>query len=114
MSCVLKELLSLLQVKQLRTTVYHPQTDGLVKRFNKTVTQMLRKVRKVDGKNWDQLVPHVLFAIREAPQASTGCSPFELLNGRRPQGLLGIAKEAWESQPCLYSTIIQHMEQMRT
>ena len=33
---VLKELLSLLQVKQLRTSVYHPQTDELVERFNKT------------------------------------------------------------------------------
>ena len=36
MSRVLKELLSLLQVKQLRTSVYHPQTDELVERFNKT------------------------------------------------------------------------------
>ena len=32
---VLKELLSLLQVKQLRTSVYHPQMDGLVERFNR-------------------------------------------------------------------------------
>ena len=37
MSRVLKELLSLLQVKQLRTSVYHPQTDRLVERFNKPV-----------------------------------------------------------------------------
>ena len=36
---------------------------------------------EVDGKNWDQLLPHVLFAIQEVPQASTGFSPFELLYG---------------------------------
>ena len=63
----MKELLRLLQVKQLRTSVYHPQTDGLVERFNKTLKQMLKKAMDLDGKNWDQLLPHVQFAVREVP-----------------------------------------------
>ena len=53
MSRVLKELLGLLQVKQLRTSVYHPQTDGLVERFNKTLKHMLKKAMETEGKNWD-------------------------------------------------------------
>ena len=85
MSSVMKDLLSLLQVKQLHTSVYHPQTDGLVERFNKMLKQMLKKVMDIDGKNWDQLLPRVLFAVREVPQAATGFSPFELLYGRRPR-----------------------------
>ena len=101
MSCVMRELLSLLQIKRLQTLVYHPQTDGLVERFNKTLTQMLKKAMDADGKNWDQLLPHVLFAVREVPQASTGFSPFELLYGRRPRGILDLAKEAWESRTTL-------------
>ena len=43
MSRVMRKLLSLLQVKGLRTLVYHPQTDRLVERFNKTLKQMLKK-----------------------------------------------------------------------
>ena len=78
---VMKELLILLQVKQLRTSVYHPQTDGL-----ETLKQMLKKTMDTDGKNWDQLLPHVLFAVREVPQASTGFSQFELLYRRRRRG----------------------------
>ena len=113
MSRVMKELLSLLQVKQLRTSVYHPQTDGLVERFNKTLKQMLKKAMDTDGKNWDQLLPHVLFTIREVPQASTGFSPFELLYGRRPRGILDLAKEAWESQPLPHRTTLDHVEQVR-
>ena len=113
MSRVLKDLLSMLQVRHLRTSVYHPQTDGLVERFNKTLKTMLKKGMEVDGKNWDQLLPPVLFAIREVPQASTGYSPFELLYGRRPRGLLDIARDAWESQPSPHRTVIEHVEQVR-
>jgi len=36
MSKTMKDLCLLFKVKQLHTSVYHPQTDGLVDRFNKT------------------------------------------------------------------------------
>ena len=113
MSQVLKELLSLLQVTQLRTSVYHPQTDGLIERFNKTLKSMLKKAMETDGKNWDQLLPHILFAVCKVPQASTGFSPFELLYGRRPRGLLDLAKEEWERQPSPHRTLVDHVEQVR-
>ena len=113
MSRVMKEMCKLLKVSQLRTSVYHPQTDGLVERFNKTLKQMLRKTVDVDGKNWDQLIPFVLFSIREVPQASTGFSPFELLYGRRPRGMLDLAKEAWEQQPSPHRSVIEYVDQMQ-
>ncbi|CAM4607160.1 unnamed protein product [Caretta caretta] len=83
MSKLMKDLCSLLHVQTLWTSVYHPQTDGLVERFNRTFKAMIRKVVSKDGKDWDNLLPY-LFAIREVPQASTGFSPFELLYGRNP------------------------------
>ena len=58
------------------------QTDGLVERFNQTLKGMLRKNAREDGKDWDALIPFVLFAYREVPQESTGFSPFELMYGR--------------------------------
>ncbi|XP_035266158.1 uncharacterized protein LOC118223565 isoform X2 [Anguilla anguilla] len=112
MSTVLKAMCGLLKVKQVRTSVYHPQTDGLVERFNHTLKQMMRKMIETDGKDWDQLLPYLMFAIREVPQASTGFSPFELLYGRRPRGLLDLAKETWERQPSRHGTVIEHVEQM--
>ena len=113
MSRIMKDLCKLMKIKQLSTSVYHPQTDGLVERFNRTLKQMLKKVMEADGRNWDQLLPYLMFSIREVPQSSTGHSPFELLYGRRPRGLLDIAKEAWEQQPSPHRTMVEHVGDMR-
>ncbi len=47
MSRTIKELYELLGIKSVRTSVYHPQTDGLVERFNRTLKTMVRKSQKL-------------------------------------------------------------------
>ncbi|CAM4624803.1 unnamed protein product [Caretta caretta] len=113
MSKLMKDLCTLLHIHTLRTSVYHPQTDGLVERFNRTLKAMIRKVVSRDGKDWDTLLPYLMFAIREVPQPSTGFSPFELLYRRHPHGILDIAKEIWEKEPNEGRNIIDHVLQMR-
>ena len=94
LSQLLTEVYHLLHVKPIRTSPYHPQTDGLVERFNQTLKNMLRRAAKDSGKDWDRLIPYLLFAYREVPQASTGFSPFELLYGRQVRGPLDILRES--------------------
>ena len=96
MSRTIKELYGLLKVKAIRTSVYHPATDGLCERFNRTLKSMIRKFVLEDARNWHQWLDPLLFAVREVPQASTGFSPFDLLYGRRPRGVLELIKENWE------------------
>ena len=71
-SQLLSELYSMLHIHGIRTTPYHPQMDGLVERFNQTLKAMLRKTAVQERKDWDHLIPYVLFAYREVPQSSTG------------------------------------------
>ncbi|KAL5475858.1 hypothetical protein EMCRGX_G025729, partial [Ephydatia muelleri] len=97
-SRLLGELYAMLKVHPIRTTPYHPQTDGLVERFNQTLKAMLRRTVDQEGKDWDRLIPFLLFVYREVPQVSTGFSPFELLYGRMVRGPLDVVKEAWESE----------------
>jgi len=51
---------------------------------------MLWKAVDKEGKDWEKLLPYLLFAYREMPQASTGFSPFELLYGIAIRGPLDI------------------------
>lgn len=112
-SQLLKEIYRLLQVHPIRTTPYHPQTDGLVERFNRTLMSMLRKAAIVEGKDWDKLIPYLLFAYREVPQASTGFAPFELLYGRPVRGPLDILRESWEAEERSEESVVSHVISIR-
>lgn len=94
-SNLLKQVYQLLNIKGLKSTPFHPQTDGLVERFNQTLKSMLRKFINETGSDWNQWLPYLLFAYREVPQASTGFSPFELLYGHDVRGPLSLLKETW-------------------
>ena len=76
------EVYKLLGIKKVNTTAYHPQTDGLVERFNRTLTSMLAKTVQKQGRDWDEHLPYVLYAYRTSIQESTKESPFYLLYGR--------------------------------
>ena len=112
-SQLLAELYRLLGVKALRISPYHPQTDGLVERFNQTLKAMLRKTVTEEGKNWDKLLPYVLFAYREVPQVSTGFSPFELLYGREVRGPLDVLRESWEANEKSNESVVSHILSIR-
>lgn len=95
MSELLKEIYSVIEVRPLYTSPYHPQTDSLVERYNQTLKAMLKKVLMREKRSWDKLLPLVTFAYREVPQESTGFSPFELIYGRDVRGPLDILHEEW-------------------
>ena len=81
----MKETEKLLGFHKANTSAYHPQTDGFVERFNRTLTTMLAKTVESSGKDWDRQLPFVLFAYRASQQQSTMESPFYLLYGRDPR-----------------------------
>uniref|UniRef100_A0A674PL68 Integrase catalytic domain-containing protein n=1 Tax=Takifugu rubripes TaxID=31033 RepID=A0A674PL68_TAKRU len=112
MSKTLQQVYDLLGIKRIRTTPYHPQTDGLVERFNQTLN-MLRRFVDDSGKEWDQWLPYLLFAYREVPQESTGFSPFELLYGHQVQGPLDVLRETWEGETPRQTDIISYVLKMR-
>ena len=92
---LMKEVSRLLSIKQLTTTPYHPQCNGLVEKFNGTLKTMLKRLCNEQPQEWDRYLEPALFAYREVPQASLGFSPFELLFGRTVRGPMHILKQLW-------------------
>ena len=82
LSSVIQEVCQLLNIKKINTSGYHPQTDGLVEKFNSTLIQMIAKSCTVSNRDWDVHLPYLLFAYRVSAQASTRESPFFLVYGR--------------------------------
>ena len=82
-SALISELCKLLGITKTRTTPYHPQSDGMIKRFNRTLLSMLSTVLGEEGEeNWEVALPAVMLAYRSSPHQTTHQSPFMLTFGR--------------------------------
>ena len=81
LSHVMQDLCKTLGIKKLNTTVYHPQCDGMVERFNRTLKIILRKHASTYSNQWDRYLYGVLYAYRNVPHESTGEKPSYLLFG---------------------------------
>ena len=85
LSELIAEICKVLGMKKINTSGYHPQTDGLVEKFNSTLINMIAKSCEIHAHDWDEHLAHLLFAYRVSAQESTKESPFYLLYGRDPR-----------------------------
>ena len=69
---VISAICQLLQIAKSRTIPYHPQSDGLVERFNRTLTDMLVTTAKEHPFEWERHLQKVCFAYNTSVHASTG------------------------------------------
>ena len=85
LSKVVADVCQIFQIHEVNTSSYHPQTDGLVERFNSTLCQSLSMYFAKNKKDWDDFIPLLLFAHRTSIIEAIGDSPFYVLYGCEPR-----------------------------
>lgn len=78
-SKLFQELSIILGSHKIRTTTYHPQSNGKIERFHRHLKSALKASN--DIKNWTNNLPWVLLGIRSAVKSDIGCSSAHLLYG---------------------------------
>lgn len=66
-------------IKKTRTTPYHPQSDGMVERFDKMLVTMLRTQVNGHYTDWDAHVPFVTMAYMSSVHEKKGCTSNKMI-----------------------------------
>ena len=80
---LISNLCELYGVQKLRTSPYHPQTNGQVERMNQTIIRMIGTLDQDRKAHWSEHLPEMLAAYNGTCSAVTGYSPYFLLFGRK-------------------------------
>ena len=81
-SAVFSGVCNLLGINKTRTTALHPESDGMVERFNRTLENQLAIFVQHHQKDWDDHVPLLMMSYRSAVHESTKQTPAKLMFGR--------------------------------
>ncbi|CAF1040203.1 unnamed protein product [Brachionus calyciflorus] len=84
-SMLLELLNEKFDIKQLRTTAYHPECDGQSERFVRTIKSMLRCYVYANQLNWDENLAKLSFAYNTSVHATTRFTPHEMIFGQKPR-----------------------------
>jgi transposase InsO family protein len=76
------DICAMLKIKKMWTSPYHPQTNGMVERFNRTLNGMLSSYLAARQDDWDSMLSLLAFAYNGTHNPAIGCAPFFLMFGR--------------------------------
>ena len=82
---VITAMCKLLGIEKIRTTPYHPQTNGSAERVHQTLQRMIGKLNPEKRRKWPEHIGSVLIAYNATRSQVTGYSPYFLMFGRRPR-----------------------------
>lgn len=90
---ILQTLCKLLQVRQLRTTSYRPNSNGKIERIHRSLNSLMAKVVSETQRDWSQHLSSCAFAYNVSKHESTLHSPYFLMHGREALCPLDIVME---------------------
>lgn len=100
---------TILGCHHIKSTAYHPQTNGAIERFNSTFERQIAKLTDHQLNDWDLHLKSITFAYNTGQHATTKFSPYQLQFGRNPRLPPDTSTNVYEfSKPNDY---FQHLKQ---
>lgn len=84
MSALIKRISKRFKIKKIKTTAYHPQSNGSLERSHAMLGEFLKQYTNADD-HWDQWVDLAMLNYNSCVQESTKYTPYELVFGRLPR-----------------------------
>ncbi|XP_046396230.1 uncharacterized protein LOC124163401 [Ischnura elegans] len=81
MSDFFKKVCELMKISRLRSSPYHPESNGKVERVHRTIAGILSHYVNDKNSDWDTWVPYAVLCYNTKIHRSTGFSPHEIVFG---------------------------------
>ena len=108
---VTEKLLKMLNVKHIKCSPFHPESNGMLERSHQVLKKTLDKLGATKT-NWDDFLPQTLMALRTAPHAALGISPFHLLFGRDARTPVSALRQNMEELEPAPQSIVDYISQL--
>ncbi|MGQ3285971.1 DDE-type integrase/transposase/recombinase, partial [Bosea sp. (in: a-proteobacteria)] len=77
-------IMTILGVKECKSSAYHPESDGQTERYNRTLEEMLRHYISPAQSDWPFFLSLAEFAVNNSWQESIQSTPFLVNTGQSP------------------------------
>jgi len=93
-SSLTKEFYKQLGVELRTSAPYHPEANAVVERFNQTLKKLIyHVVNSEKPREWETKIEYLLWAYRSSPHATTGLSPYQMVFGKIPRGIISTLRD---------------------
>lgn len=80
-SQLFSQLCEILCISKTRTTAFHPRSDGMVERLNRTMKEMISKYVNLPQTNCEKYIDAISMAYNTSVHETTGLTPYRMLFG---------------------------------
>jgi transposase InsO family protein len=92
-SAIFEEIANRLGCVHTVSTPYHPQSQGVIERFNATFKQQLSKYTNEHRDDWDDFLQTIISSYNSAVHQVTQFTPFQIFHKRTPISIFDPVKE---------------------
>lgn len=75
------QMAKILEIKHVKTAPYHPQSNGGIERYHRTLGQYVRAYVQKQAYNWHKFIPYFTFSYNSTVHSTTGYAPHTLVFG---------------------------------